>query len=420
LGVVAPQAYTHGRYLAEFLQKNRTKERVMSTEESGRRLVGLDALRGVAVLLVLLFHFSTRFDEVYGYAEGPPFDVPWGYVGVSLFFMISGFVIYMTLDGIKRPADFLVSRFSRLYPTYWCAVLITALCVTVWPVQPGPEPNSALVVALNLMMFHGLFGVPSVDGVYWTLEVELLFYLLMFFAWASGLVRRPILLVSLWAGLSLLSGVLPGAAGITVPYVIQKFLILQYIPEFCMGIIIFLMIRSRRTPGDAQRPGAAVAGCGSLALGGVLLLCLAAMWAHGGAVRVMWAAVFAPLMGVAATGRCAAWLQLRPLVWLGAISYPLYLVHQDLGHLVIAHALAAHVPALLAVAAAMVVALFLALGLHRVIELLAMQLIRNAYIRRLPGGRLVHAAPGATGRWLLGILVTMAMLLAANRWALAQ
>jgi peptidoglycan/LPS O-acetylase OafA/YrhL len=388
---------------------------------SGRRLVGLDALRGVAVLLVLLFHFSTRFHELYVYPDGPPFSVPWGHVGVSLFFMISGFVIYMTLDGIKRPADFLVSRFSRLYPTYWCAMLITALCVSVWPVQPGPEPDSARVVALNLMMFHGLFGVPSVDGVYWTLEVELLFYLLMFFAWTSSLLRRPLLLVSLWVGLSLLSGVLPTATGIAFPYVIQKFLILKHIPEFGVGVMMFLMVRLRRSPDDASPPAAVAAGRSGLGSGValVLLLCLAAMFTHGGFARVMWAALFIPVMLVA-TGRFADWLQIRPLVWLGAISYPLYLVHQDLGHLVIAHALAAGAPVPLAIAAAVSAALALAWGLHRAIELPAMQRIRATYIRRQPTVHHAHALPYSSRRWLFGILVTIAMLLAANRWALAN
>jgi peptidoglycan/LPS O-acetylase OafA/YrhL len=399
--------------------EGRSEDKRTKNTLSSRRLVGLDALRGAAVLLVLLFHFTTRFDEIYGYAGGPPFDVYWGHVGVSLFFMISGFVIYMTLDGVKRPADFLIYRFSRLYPTYWCAMLMTALFVAIWPVQTGPQPSSALVVALNLMMFHGLFGVASVDGVYWTLEVELLFYLLMLFAWASGLIRQPMRLVSLWAGLSLLSGVLPDVAGIALPYVIQKFLILQYIPEFCVGIIIFLMIGPRTTD-DAQRRPAAVAERDSLVLGSGLLLCLAAMWAHGGVTRVMWAAVFTPLMLAAATGQFAAWLQLRPLVWLGAVSYPLYLVHQKVGHLVIAHALAARAPALLAIAVAVVVALVLAWVLHRVIELLAMQLIRNAYRRRQPGGHPVHVLPDSNARWLLGILATLAALLAANRWALAH
>jgi peptidoglycan/LPS O-acetylase OafA/YrhL len=52
-------------------------------------------------------------------------SVPWGYLGVNLFFVISGFVIFMTLDRTLVPLDFVISRTSRLFPAYWAAIIIT-------------------------------------------------------------------------------------------------------------------------------------------------------------------------------------------------------------------------------------------------------------------------------------------------------
>jgi len=89
----------------------------------GPRLAQLDALRGVAALLVVGFHYTTRFDQLYGHAGEPLLSLPWGHYGVNLFFMISGFVIFMTLERTQRATDFVVSRFSRLYPAYWGALL---------------------------------------------------------------------------------------------------------------------------------------------------------------------------------------------------------------------------------------------------------------------------------------------------------
>lgn len=83
------------------------------------RLVEVDALRGVAALAVVLFHYTTRFTDLFQPGVPPAVSFPGGHYGVNLFFIISGFVIFMTLEKTARPLDFVVSRFSRLFPAYW-------------------------------------------------------------------------------------------------------------------------------------------------------------------------------------------------------------------------------------------------------------------------------------------------------------
>jgi peptidoglycan/LPS O-acetylase OafA/YrhL len=154
------------------------------------RLHGVDALRGVAALMVMLFHFTTRYDQKFTHIAEPLFAVPWGYLGVNLFFMVSGFVIFMTLDRVSRPMDFLVSRFSRLYPAYWAAASLTFATLCLFP-EIGKSISLRNALG-NGLMFEGLFGIPPIDGVYWTLEVELLFYWSMFLLWVSvGLEACP-------------------------------------------------------------------------------------------------------------------------------------------------------------------------------------------------------------------------------------
>src|SRR5690348_9141450 len=80
------------------------------------RIKGLDALRGVAACSVLVFHYTTNYQRVYGHHGAMPFSFPYGPFGVQLFFLISGFVIFMTLEKTSRPSDFVRSRFSRLFP----------------------------------------------------------------------------------------------------------------------------------------------------------------------------------------------------------------------------------------------------------------------------------------------------------------
>jgi peptidoglycan/LPS O-acetylase OafA/YrhL len=107
-----------------------------------------------------------------------------GHYGVNLFFIVSGYVIFMTLHRTREPMDFVVSRFSRLYPAYWVAVGLT-FAVTALLGLPGKEVSFGQALG-NLLMFHGLLGVPDVDNVYWTLQVELLFYAGMFTVHAMG------------------------------------------------------------------------------------------------------------------------------------------------------------------------------------------------------------------------------------------
>ena len=88
------------------------------------RLPGLDALRGVAALAVVAFHFTTRFGIVFGHPERLTYGVPWGQRGVELFFVISGFAIELSLARACGAGHFLRARLVRLYPTFWAAVLL--------------------------------------------------------------------------------------------------------------------------------------------------------------------------------------------------------------------------------------------------------------------------------------------------------
>src|SRR3546814_16656904 len=89
------------------------------------RLQELDALRGLGALAVVIFHYSARFHDVFPKAQHVPFSFPGGNYRVYLFFAISGFAIFFTLDKVNPAADFAIARIARLYPTYWTAILLT-------------------------------------------------------------------------------------------------------------------------------------------------------------------------------------------------------------------------------------------------------------------------------------------------------
>ncbi len=105
---------------------------------SAYRITELDALRGLAALGVVLYHFLTRFQEMYGREHLAFWDFNVGGYGVWLFFMLSGYVIFMTLDRTRSLFDFAVGRASRLFPTFWVAVAVSFAVVKTgacrgWP-----------------------------------------------------------------------------------------------------------------------------------------------------------------------------------------------------------------------------------------------------------------------------------------------
>lgn len=152
------------------------------------RVNELDLLRFVAALAVVFFHYSFR-----GYAADAMSAMPYpllaewskyGYLGLELFFMISGFVILMTATG-RSLRHFAISRIVRLYPAYWVCCTITFV-MTIAMGKPRYSASLGQYLA-NMTMMSGFFGVPFIDDVYWSLCVEMIFYAVMA---AALLLRR--------------------------------------------------------------------------------------------------------------------------------------------------------------------------------------------------------------------------------------
>jgi len=183
-----------------------------------RRLELLDVLRFAAAILVVCFHWffnginNGKVTSV-GFTDIAPIAI-YGFFGVHLFFLISGFVISQSAHG-KTAAQFAVSRGVRLFPAYWVAMVATTLVVTFWG-NPDMKVSPVQFLA-NLTMIPGLFDQRPVDGVYWTLTIELTFYLLVFAVLIVGLGRFLDNLFPVWAfGMLAVSFALPQYANL--PY----------------------------------------------------------------------------------------------------------------------------------------------------------------------------------------------------------
>ena len=332
------------------------------TDGMPKRYLELDVLRGLAAVAVLLFHYTTRYQELYGHPGGMPLTFPNGICGVYLFFIISGFVIFMTLERTKAPLDFLVSRASRLYPVYWVSVILTYAVVSLFGL-PGMEV-SFRDAFLNLSMCHGWAGIPSVDGVYWTLGVELKFYLLMFALFSLRTLRRTELVMGIWLALAL--GI-PWLKGL-LPPIVYKGLFAMLLPEYANLFAAGILFYRLKTVGSSPTRHFLIAACaaGHLAVRGAEHFALASP---------------AFVLFYLFVGGRLAFLSWRPLVFLGAISYPLYLTHENIGFVILRGLYYLSSSSLLAVSIAAVAALSLASLLTFFVEQPSMRAIRTAYKR---------------------------------------
>jgi peptidoglycan/LPS O-acetylase OafA/YrhL len=318
----APGLRRPGRHRAS--RRGASRRRADAAADSGR-LYEIDLLRIAAALAVVFYHYT--FSGYAGHLTSVAFPTlstvtRYGYLGVDLFFVISGFVVLLSAWG-RRPHEFVISRMVRLYPAYWAAVTITAI-VTItlshglFRVTPGQY-------LANLTMANSLPNIANVDVVYWTLWAEIRFYLLVLVLAWIGITRVKVITV-LWLWLAatavLESHLLPAGSAAKIDLIVQS----QWSHYFIAGMALCLIYRS----GISWQLGTILA----LSYGNAVFQAINFAQRVSGRYHqvlhplVVAAAVTAifivtTLIALRVTGRLR-----RP--WFaaaGALTYPLYLVH---------------------------------------------------------------------------------------------
>lgn len=297
-----------------------------------RRLYVLDGLRLAAALMVVAYHYMA-YNRVHYWGKSTAAVFPtanklaiYGWLGVYLFFLISGFVICMSCWG-RTPRQFAVSRFIRLYPAYWVALALTS---TVLFLRPGGTKLQITDVLTNATMVQQGLHSPDVDGVYWSLWAELRFYMLFAVVVVMGLTyRRVVSFCVIWLAASILAE----SSGNDLLKIVAN---PGYSPFFIGGVAVYLMYRFGPRP--------------------ELWLLIAASWLDGqhqmkflvaGAARVTKADVswsvsvvlvtaFYAVVIAAALGKLD-FFNWRWMTVAGSMTYPLYLIHEDIGWEIIRH-----------------------------------------------------------------------------------
>jgi len=271
----------------------------------------IDVLRGIASLWVCWFHINTRglveLNPILA-ATGAPGDV-----GVAMFFVISGFVIPYSLYRGKYKfsnfARFLAKRIVRLDPPYLAAIVL-AIAVPYLTSRSSfhrgaiYHPNWIQVLA-HLGYANAFIGFPWLVGGFWSLAIEFQYYVILALAFPALLVRK-------WSGLTGLY-LVSGLAAILLP---QRYMLPHYLPLFLIGISGFRYYVLRVSRWE-------------------LAVCLA----YSGLLTAYTEQTFYAVAAVL-TCLCIVFVRYsnRPLQFLGAISYSLYVTHQTIYAIPIAQA----------------------------------------------------------------------------------
>ncbi|MFC3578492.1 acyltransferase family protein [Streptomyces yaanensis] len=306
----------------------RRRERAAASGRTRSRLYAVDGIRLIAALMVAVHHYAgtRRVDQPGNLIwDRPVSDImptvfhfaAYGWIGVEIFFVISGFVICMSCWG-RTPRQFFVSRVIRLYPAYWCAIVFTTVVLMA---LPGVWERMRLRdILLNFTMLQSGSGVRNVDGVYWTLWSELRFYLLFLLVVATGLTyRKVVLFCCVWGAAAMLAPVaevplLDLVAGPEAAWYFIAGLALYLMHRFgqdllLWGILAMSWLMGQRELGQRIDEVEHVSGWrGAVLIFTVFLLVMVAI-ALGLTDRVRW----------------------KWLVTAGSLTYPLYLMHYAAG-----------------------------------------------------------------------------------------
>ena len=189
----------------------------------------MDVLRFLAAIFVMLFHYFS--ESLKGNTDILSTLVIYGALGVELFFIISGFVIYNSIKDNWR--DYMLSRIMRLYPLFWLCATITYILTIL--LDKSHLPFYKYII--NLFIINNGQVANMIDGSYWTLTIEIMFYFyIAIFAYTIGK-KRLIYFYILWLTYSYLSFYFSFNE-----LLISKLALVRYSPYFVFGGVLAIIL----------------------------------------------------------------------------------------------------------------------------------------------------------------------------------
>ncbi len=306
-----------------------------------KRIYQVDLFRFIASLSVVLYHYLFRgfaADNMTSLSFGTAGEIfKYGYLGVDLFFIISGFVIALSIKH-NSLIKFTISRITRLYPAYWLCLLLSFVVILLYGFPFYSVSFQQLLV--NATMIQEVFGVEHVDGVYWSLFIELKFYFLIgvFLVIKKKVDFSLDSFIIIWL---IMAFIYLFTHHLFIVKLISYFCILDWNSNFLAGMILYQIYKKGVTTKYLV----------------LLLICLGLSLYYAN-IRLVdynshYDTTFSPLVVSGLIFTCFVLMYLVAInrlnflnspkwLYLGMMTYPLYLLHQRIGFIIFNH-LGAHV-----------------------------------------------------------------------------
>lgn len=292
------------------------------------RIAHLDGMRGIAIIWVILFHGYSRWPEYLNFVSVTQ-DIAvfeYGYLGVQLFFMISGFVIFMTLDKSKNYFDFIKKRWLRLFPAMLIATIIIYSTASFFSERPGGIPNiintipGLTFISPELIRFFSGTYIGGLEGAFWSLYVEFIFYILIglvYFLIGRKYCIPVLFIVFLMHFLSFALSKI----GLHWPHELTGALGFTHYAWFIVGCVMYELLNKR---GNIL--------IYSIAIISVLLTLARTMFNSGTdfTLIIFYAGVLTVFIYSFYNEKIQRILSNRILLTIGFVSYPLYLIHENM------------------------------------------------------------------------------------------
>lgn len=296
--------------------------------DAGQRIQFLDGLRGIAILMVVLYHTYSSVWKEFTPFYATSYDFPlvkFGDLGVPLFFIISGFVIVMTLEKCQSLSEFMFKRWLRLFPAMLIATLLILITAPLFTTRPLGEVK--LIDSLPGLTFISHFFYKTVIGPevsvlengFWSLFVEVKFYLLA--GWLYFLIGQKKMIAALsimffsFVAFGLIQSRLNPESAVMIAEMMDC-LDYQYYGWFAAGALFYRYFTSKHT----------------LTFVAAVLMALLSARTWGGLMSqtmIAFIVIIAIFAGAMMSETLQKILSNKVLTFTGFISYPLYLIHEN-------------------------------------------------------------------------------------------
>jgi peptidoglycan/LPS O-acetylase OafA/YrhL len=298
----------------------------VAVERQPARLAGLDGVRGLAALFVVVHHCWLMSFPGYPANSGPAWTgfLVYGHLAVVVFIVLSGFSLGVAparhgwrLDGLRRYA---VRRARRILPAYWAALLFSLVIAWTLGPQPASGPPTAKSVVVYGLLLQDVIKAPTPNGTFWTIAIEAQLYLVL-----------PVLLliVRRAGAAAMLAAVLLSVLAIGMLAPAEA--LMRLAPQFAVGFALGLVTAGVLRPGAPHLPWHWFAFGAGLPVVAVIVV-QGPVWTVGHYFWIDLASMpaIALLLARVAAGRPAAlveFLDTPAIRGLGSFSYSLYLTH---------------------------------------------------------------------------------------------